>query len=112
MASGQDNALPFRVFLGSIGFAFAFFGVEHLNVEHVTKHDVVAAMWLWVPALVIEVVAFQWLRIRETLKNLPRFKIVRPQKQLREVELDNTSSRRSKLEIRFETTGAYRRRHS
>jgi hypothetical protein len=65
--TGSDG--PWRVFLGSIGFAFAFFGVERLTDG---VHSIESAISLFGSAFVIELVAFKWVAIRNWFRRLRR----------------------------------------
>jgi hypothetical protein len=71
MATEIGDAGAFRVFLGTVGFAFGFFGVEYL-VDPVGTHRPFGVALLAL-ALVTEIVAFKWPVVAERAKSRANF---------------------------------------
>jgi hypothetical protein len=71
MATEISNAGAFRVFLGTVGFALGFFGIEYL-VEPAGTHRPLGGSLLAL-ALVTEVVAFKWPVIAVRAKSRANF---------------------------------------
>jgi hypothetical protein len=71
MATEVSNAGAFRVFLGTVGFALGFFGVEYL-VEPAGSHRQFGASLLAL-ALVTEAAAFKWPVIALRAKSRAKF---------------------------------------
>jgi hypothetical protein len=71
MATEVSNAGAFRVFLGTVGFALGFFGVEYL-VEPAGGHRQLGGSLLAL-ALVTEAAAFKWPVIALSAKSRAKF---------------------------------------
>jgi hypothetical protein len=71
MATEVSNAGAFRVFLGTVGFALGFFGIEYL-VEPAGGHRQLGGLLLAL-ALVTELAAFKWPVIALRAKSRAKF---------------------------------------